>query len=240
MCKDTSRCGRFIHISGPSALAHGADADNVGTIMRRILVLGTGNRHKLDEIAPLLEGLDVTLKTAREYGAFDVVEDGGTLEANAVLKAEEAMKLSKQWAFADDTGLEVDAIGGSPGIHAARYAGPECDPARNIDKLLGELQDVPHEKRSARFVCVIAFCRPGMPPQTFRGTCPGYILTERRGTSGFGYDPVFLVKGLDKSFAEMSMDEKNRLSHRACAVKLFRTELVKLLLDHLTPRERNA
>jgi XTP/dITP diphosphohydrolase len=208
--------------------------------MKRTLVLGTGNRHKLGEIEPLLTGLDLTLKAAGDYGPFNPVEDAPTLEANAIIKAEAALKLSGEWSFADDTGLEVDAIGGRPGVHAARYAGPECNPAKNIDKLLDELQGVPREKRTARFVCVIAFCRPGIPPQTFRGTCPGHILTARRGTSGFGYDPVFLVNGLEKSFAEMSMDEKNRLSHRACAVKLFRTELVKLVLDHLTPRERNA
>jgi XTP/dITP diphosphohydrolase len=208
--------------------------------MKRILVLGTGNRHKLGEIEPLLTGLDLNLKAAGEYGAFNPVEDASTLQENAVIKAEAALKLSGEWSFADDTGLEVDAIGGRPGVHAARYAGPDCNPSKNIDKLLGELKNVPHEKRTARFVCVIAFCRSGIPPQTFRGTCAGHILTERRGTGGFGYDPVFLVGGLEKSFAEMSMDEKNRLSHRACAVKLFRTELVKLVLDHLTPRERNA
>lgn len=208
--------------------------------MKRTLVLGTGNRHKLGEIEPLLGGLDVSLRTAGEYGTFAPVENGATLEANAILKAENALHLSNEWSFADDTGLEVDALGGRPGIHAARYAGPSCEPSKNIDKLLHELQGVPTERRTARFVCVIAFCRPGIPPQTFRGSCAGHILTTRRGTSGFGYDPVFLVDGLDKSFAEMSMDEKNRLSHRACAVKLFRTELVKLLLDHLTPRERNA
>jgi XTP/dITP diphosphohydrolase len=208
--------------------------------MKRTLVLGTGNRHKLSEIEPLLTGLDLTLKVAGDYGPFNPVEDAPTLEANAIIKAEAALKLSGEWSFADDTGLEVDAIGGRPGIHAARYAGPECNPSKNIDKLLGELQGVPHEKRTARFVCVIAFCRLDCPPQTFRGTCPGHILTARRGTGGFGYDPVFLVDGLEKSFAEMSLDEKNRLSHRACAVKLFRTELVKLVLDHLTPRERNA
>jgi len=208
--------------------------------MSRILVLGTSNRHKLGEIQPLLEGLDVTLKAAGEFGTFDVVEDGSTLEANATLKSEAAMKLSGHWAFADDTGLEVDAIDGQPGIHSARYAGPECDSEKNIDKLLSELQGVPTEKRTARFVCAIAFSRPNVPPQTFRATCPGRILTERRGTGGFGYDSVFLMDASNRSFAEMTMAEKNRLSHRACAVKLFRTELVKLLLDNLTPRERNA
>lgn len=195
--------------------------------MQRILVLGTGNRHKLGEIEPLLTGLDLTLKVAGEYGSFNPVEDAPTLEANAIIKAEAALTLSGEWSFADDTGLEVDAIGGRPGVHAARYAGPECDPSKNIDKLLGALRGVPYEKRTARFVCVIAFCRPGLPPQSFRGSCAGHILTARRGTSGFGYDPVFLVDGLEKTFAEMSLDEKNRLSHRACAVTLFRTELVK-------------
>jgi XTP/dITP diphosphohydrolase len=131
-------------------------------------------------------------------------------------------------------------LGGRPGIHAARYAGPECDFAKNIAKLLCELDGVPAERRTARFVCVISFCRPGEPSQVFRATCPGRILTESHGTGGFGYDPVFQMEGMEKTFAELSRDEKNRLSHRALAVRLLRTELVKLLLGKWNTREASA
>jgi XTP/dITP diphosphohydrolase len=197
--------------------------------MNRILVIGTGNRHKVSEIAPLLGGLDLTLKSAGEYGPFHPDENGATAEANAIIKARAAMELSGEWAIADDTALEIDALGGQPGIYAARYAGPECDFNKNIEKALRELHGVPDAKRTARFVCVIALCRPAHEPQLFRGECPGRIATARRGTSGFGYDPIFVVDALNKTFAELSADEKNRISHRALATLLCRRELERLL-----------
>ena len=198
--------------------------------MMRILVLGTNNRHKADEIAPLLDGCGVTLRSAGEFGAFDPNESGVTLEENATLKARAALELSGEWSFADDTGLEVDALGGRPGIHAARYAGEGCSFDDNIRKLLGELQGVPDARRTAHFACVIALCRPGLEPMTFRATCGGRILQARRGTQGFGYDPVFFIEELGKSFAELSLEEKNRISHRARAVKLLKAELENLRL----------
>ena len=134
--------------------------------MSRTLVVGTNNRHKLSEIAPLLEGLDVLLRAAKEYGPFDPIEDGKTLEENAIIKARAAMELSQEWSISDDTGLEVDALGGRPGIYAARYAGEGCSFADNIQKLLHELEGVPEERRTARFACVIALCRPGIEPMT--------------------------------------------------------------------------
>jgi XTP/dITP diphosphohydrolase len=197
--------------------------------MNRILVLGTGNKHKVGEIAPLLEGLPITLRAAGEYGPFHPDESGTTTEANAIIKARAAMELSGEWAIADDTGLEVDALGGQPGIYAARYAGPECDFNKNMQKVLRELQGVPDEKRTARFVCAIAFCRPGHEPLTFRGDCPGRIGHDRRGGGGFGYDPIFFMQGLDKTFAELSAEEKNTISHRALAVKAFRRALETIL-----------
>jgi len=203
-----------------SALAH----------MAPILVLGTNNKHKVEEIAPLLAGTGVTVRTAGEYGPFDPEETGTTLEENAVLKARAALELSREWSIADDTGLEVDALGGRPGIYAARYAGEGCSLVDNINKLLEELSGVPLSKRNARFVCVIALCRPGREPMTFRAVCAGRILETRRGTHGFGYDPVFFVDEVGRSFAEMTMDEKHCVSHRARAVKLLRTELVRGLL----------
>lgn len=197
----------------------------------RILAIGTGNKHKVQELAPLLleTGLALDLRPASQYGKFDPVEDGATLEENAIIKARAAMELSGEWAVSDDTGLEVDALGGRPGIYAARYAGEGCTFDDNIRKMLGELQGVPPEKRTATFLCVIALCRPGQPPQTFRGECKGWIAAERRGSGGFGYDPVFVVSALGKTFSELSAEEKNRLSHRALAARQCRSELEKLL-----------
>lgn len=199
--------------------------------MLRTLVLGTNNKHKAEEIAPLLEDTGVTVRAAGEFGSFDPDETGRTLEENAIVKAQAAMELSKEWSIADDTGLEVDALGGRPGIYAARYAGEHCSFDDNINKLLGELKNVPDEKRTAHFVCVIALCRPGLEPMTFRASCGGRILQARRGTQGFGYDPVFFVSETGKTFAELSLEEKNRVSHRSRAVKMLKSELVNLRLQ---------
>ena len=201
----------------------------------RILVLGTGNAHKVQEIAPLLAGLPVTLKGAGDYGEFDPDESGSTLEENALIKARAAMELSHEWALADDTGLEVDALDGRPGIYAARYAGPGCSFADNVRKLLGELKGVPLEKRTAKFSCVIALCRPGCEPVTFRGECNGHIALEPRGNSGFGYDPVFIIDKVHKTFAELSAVEKNEISHRSIAVKLCKQFLVSELSRPVPP-----
>jgi XTP/dITP diphosphohydrolase len=195
----------------------------------RTIVIGTGNKHKVQEIAPLLSGLPIELKAAGEFGAFDPDENGNTLEDNALIKARAAMALSGQWAISDDTGLEIDALDGRPGIFAARYAGPGCTFDDNIRKVLNEMQNVPEGKRNAKFACVIALCRPGEKPQTFRGECKGHISTQRRGDGGFGYDPIFVIDELNRSFAELTTEEKNRISHRAIATKLCRTYLEKVL-----------
>lgn len=198
---------------------------------RNVLVLGTGNKHKVDEIAPLLSASRVVfdLRAAGEYGAFDPVEDGSTLEENALIKARAALKLSGEWSIADDTGLFVDALNGRPGIYAARYAGVGCSFADNIQKLLGELEGVPPGQRGAAFSCVIALCRPDFEPLLFRGECRGHIALQPRGEGGFGYDPVFVIDGLNKSFAELTPEEKNRVSHRSIAVKRCREMLEELL-----------
>jgi len=198
---------------------------------RRILVIGTGNKHKVTEIAPLLleTGLDLELKPASDYGAFDPDETGATLKENALIKADAALKLSREWSISDDTGLEVEALGGRPGIFAARYAGEGCSFDDNINKLLGELNGVPLEKRGAKFASVIALCRPGQAPLYFRGECKGFINIERRGTGGFGYDPIFTITALNKSFAELTTAEKNTVSHRSIAVKQCRAELERLM-----------
>jgi len=197
--------------------------------MKRLLVIGTGNEHKVQEIAPLLAGLPVILRAAGEYGLFQPEENGKTAEENAILKAREALGLSGEWAIADDTGLDIHALGGRPGIHAARYAGPRCNFDDNMRKVLSEMENVPDEKRTAAFFCVIALCRPGHAPLTFRGECKGSICRERHGSGGFGYDPIFLMAGMKKTFAELSAEEKNRFSHRAHAVLACRRTLETLL-----------
>ena len=198
---------------------------------RKILVLGTGNKHKAVEIAPLLNDgvLHLDLRAASTYGPFDPVEDGETLEENAIIKARAAVALSNEWSIADDTGLFVDALNGRPGIYAARYAGLGCSFADNVRKLLGELEGVPLAQRAATFICVIALCRPECEPVTFRGECRGHIALRPSGAGGFGYDPIFVVDGIGKTFSDMTAEEKNTISHRAIAVKKCGKALEMLL-----------
>ena len=197
--------------------------------MKRIVV-ATRNPGKLREIREALAGLPVELVAADEIpGAPEVEELGETFFDNAAQKALALARHSGLPALADDSGLEVEALGGAPGVYSARYAGPECDFDKNMRKVLEELQGVPDDKRAARFVCVIALCRPGHEPQAFHGECPGRIGHERRGRGGFGYDPIFFMQGQDKTFAELTPEEKNTISHRALATKACRKELERLL-----------
>lgn len=209
----------------------------------RTLVVGTGNKHKAEEICAMLEDLPIKIRIAGSYGPFDPEESGSTLEANAVIKAMAAMDLSGEWSVSDDTGLFISAIDGRPGVYAARYAGPDCNWKNNIDKILKELEGIPPNMRFAKFGCVIAFCRPARnlfglrlpflskrpPSELFRGEYDGFITTERRGAIEFGYDQIFLMKDRDKTFAEIDKAEKNALSHRAKAVLKFKERLKKLL-----------
>ncbi len=182
------------------------------------LVLASGNFGKLREMKLLLgDYFDVV--SMKELGLDpDIDENGDTFEANALIKANELMKLTGCAAIADDSGLEVDALGGRPGVHSARYCGVHGDDEANNQLLLKELADVP-EPRTARYACAMALARPGHEPLVTRGTCEGSILREYRGEGGFGYDPLFLSADFDKTFAEASMEEKNAVSHRARAIK---------------------
>ena len=148
----------------------------------------------------------------------DVKEDGNTFEENAIKKAVHALKCTGMTAIADDSGLEVDALNGAPGVFSARYAGEVADDRANLEKLLKEMKHIPYEKRSARFVCCIALASRG-DMQTFFGYVKGRIGTEPRGKKGFGYDPVFYPEGYDITFAEMSEEKKNAISHRYKAIK---------------------
>ena len=186
--------------------------------MIRELVLATRNRHKVEELVALLGDLGITIRTLDEFpDAPDVVEDGDTCEANAVKKARAIAEFTGLPAVADDTGLEVDALGGRPGVYAARYAGEDATYEDNCRKLLGELMGVPRERRTARFLTVAAVALPSGGIRVAHGMLDGVIAEETSGTSGFGYDPVFLVPELGKTLAELSADQKNTISHRAKA-----------------------
>jgi XTP/dITP diphosphohydrolase len=185
------------------------------------VVVASRNRGKLREIVPLLAGLDLDLVTIDDVApGCELREDGATFEDNAFAKARQAADATGLTAIADDSGLEVDALGGAPGVHSARYAGLPSDDARNNAKLLDALRDVAPGARQARFRCVAAFVDPASGVELARsGDCAGEILQQPRGDLGFGYDPLFLVPALGRTMAELPLDEKNRLSHRAAAFR---------------------
>ncbi len=187
-------------------------------------MLATNNRHKAAELQALLSDVGVRIRTLAEFpDAPEVVEDGTTCEANAIKKATAIANHTGLPAMADDTGLMVEALGGRPGVYAARYAGEQATYEDNCRKLLGELQGVPVAKRGARFVTVVAFVpRPGVQAQVVEGALDGVIAEQPAGTYGFGYDPVFVVPELGKTLAQLTSEEKNRISHRARALAKVR------------------
>lgn len=185
------------------------------------IIIATQNPHKLEEIreiARLFGVSGVDFEAIDSSLDFDPVEDGKTFEENSLIKAKEANRLTHAYTLADDSGLCVDALGGAPGIHSARYAET---PQKRIDKLLDALKG--ETNRKAKFVCAITLINPsGEVEFTARGECKGEIALSQSGTRGFGYDPVFLVDGTSKTMADMSEDEKNKISHRSLAMqKLF-------------------
>jgi len=191
-----------------------------------VLVIATGNAGKLREFRRLLDGLGIELRSLADYpGAPTVEEDGATFAANARKKALAYAQCTGAAVLADDSGLEVDALGGAPGVHSARYAGAAQDADANIDALLSALADVPVAERSARFRCVIAVALPSGATLLGEGTCAGRILTERQGEGGFGYDPVFFYEPDAKTFAELPAARKNEVSHRAAALAALIPEL---------------
>jgi XTP/dITP diphosphohydrolase len=190
--------------------------------MARLLV-ATNNRGKLREFAALLEGLPFRLVTLAEAGIEVEVEETGTnLEQNAIEKATAYSALSGLVAVADDSGLEVDALGGEPGPLSRRYAGESASDRERNDFLLTKLQDVPWEERGARFRCVIAIVTPQGEVETCEGVCEGIIAFEPQGEGGFGYDPIFYLPELGKRMAELTPEDKNRISHRARAAQKAR------------------
>ncbi len=194
------------------------------------LVLATQNRDKIREIRNLLKDLPVEIKTVDDFEDFpDIEETGETLEENAILKARGIAEFTGLAALADDSGLEVDFLGGKPGVYSSRYAGPGCTYADNNRKLLEELKSVPDNKRGARFRTVIAVAWDKDNVETADGTVEGIITSKRIGDNGFGYDPVFFYEPAGMTFAEMTLDEKNRISHRGKALRKARDLLAKKL-----------
>ncbi len=185
-----------------------------------MLVAATGNLGKLREFRRILPSYEI-ISMADAGFSGDIEETGTTFEENALIKARAVMERTGKAAFADDSGLTVDALGGAPGIYSARYAGEDATDAERIEKLLSEMENVPTEKRSAAFVSVIAYVTPDGEEKTFRGECRGRIDVSPRGENGFGYDPIFLIPEKGVSFGEMSEEEKNEISHRGRAMRLF-------------------
>lgn len=187
------------------------------------LLLATSNVGKITEFRTLLEGISFDVVSLKEVGIKTSVEETGkTFEENAILKAEAYARLSGLLTLADDSGLEVDALGGEPGIMSARYAGENATDEERVAYLLSKLKDVPSARRTARFRCVIAIARPGGKTETVEGNCEGSIAQGPRGKNGFGYDPVFYFPSLGKTLAELPSEIKNSYSHRGAAARKAR------------------
>ncbi len=186
----------------------------------RALLLATGNAGKVAEFKDLLEPHGFEIKTPYEVGFSGVIEETGTtFRENALLKAEALARFANLPVLSDDSGLEVEALGGEPGLHTARYAGPGATDIQNREKLLNALEG--HANRRARFVCVLCYAVPGRTPEFFEGICAGAIAAEEKGERGFGYDPLFIPEGRTESFAESLPAVKDALSHRGRAVQAF-------------------
>jgi XTP/dITP diphosphohydrolase len=199
------------------------------TPARPRLLLATRNRDKILEISEALAGLEIELLTIDELGPLpEVLEDQSTLEGNAIKKAATLASISGLVSLADDTGLEVDALNGAPGVYSSRYSGENATYADNVAKLLKDMEGIPAGERTARFRCVIAVAGADRV-DTVDGFCEGVIIDSPRGEGGFGYDPVFLLPESLKTFAELALAEKNQISHRGLALRKARVLLAEML-----------
>lgn len=197
-------------------------------MMNHIIVLATRNQGKVREFQELLKGFPIELRSLNDFGPIpEVEEDGATFDENAYKKAHFTAKVLGVPAIADDSGLVVEALAGSPGVLSARYAGPKATDQENILKLLKEMTGV--DNRKAAFECVISIAVPSGPALTYEGRCEGVITHEPHGSEGFGYDPVFLYPPSGKTFAELPLEEKNKVSHRGRAMAAVAEEFERIL-----------
>ncbi len=196
--------------------------------MFNLLVLATTNQNKVREFRQFVADFPIQVKSLADFGPLPgVIEDGQTFDANAYKKAHHYARVLGLPAIADDSGLVVEALGGAPGVYSARYAGEHASDQDNCRKLLGELGS--EKNRAARFVCVLSIAVPAGPALTYEASCSGTILQEARGSNGFGYDPLFYFEPLGKTFAELSMEEKNRVSHRGKVLTELSSEFGKVM-----------
>lgn len=190
--------------------------------MKRIIA-ASSNAHKIKEIQAIMSKFGMEVVSRKDAGIpdFEIEEDGETFEENSYKKAYEIMKACGEITVADDSGLMVDYLGGAPGVYSARFAGEECDDNKNNEKLIKLLNGLSAEDRKAKFVSVITLVYPGGETLVARGECPGRIIEAPTGENGFGYDPLFVPDGYEKTFAQLSEEEKNEISHRAKALEVL-------------------
>lgn len=198
-----------------------------------VLVIATENKHKGEELASILrQEMEISVRTLADFPGVKLPpETGSTYRENAVQKALAAARATGHWALGDDSGLEVDALGGAPGLYSARFAGEGVTYADNRKKLLDALADRPDDQRTARFICTIAIVSPDGKVEVVEGRCEGRITWGEVGGGGFGYDPIFFLPTYNKTFAELSPEEKNRISHRGRAVRAAIPILKSAALD---------
>lgn len=190
------------------------------------IIFATGNPGKMKEVREILKDLDAEVLSMKEAGVqADIVEDGTTFEENAVIKAKAVCELTGEIALADDSGLEVDYLNKEPGVYSARYMGEDTSYRIKNKSIIDRLEGVPDEKRTARFVCVIAAAFPDGTVKTVRGTMEGIIGYQEQGENGFGYDPIFFLPEYGCTSAQISMEEKNKISHRGKALRAIKEEL---------------
>lgn len=196
--------------------------------MKKQIIFATGNQNKMREIREIYGDLDYEILSMKEAGIdVDIVEDGETFEDNALIKASAIAKECEAIVFADDSGLEIDYLNKEPGVYSARYMGEDTSYDIKNANLIGRLEGVPKEQRTARFVCAIAAVFPDGSHKIVRGTIEGYIGYEPAGANGFGYDPIFYVDEYGCSTAELPPEEKNKISHRGKALRMMKEELLK-------------
>ena len=193
------------------------------------IIIATHNKDKLKELHQGLSFLNVKLLSLYDFPQIEeIIEDGKTLRDNALIKARTVHGITSLPTISDDTGLEVDALGGAPGIFTARYAGEDCSYSDNVNKMLSEMKNVPENKRGATFKTVMAYVDDNME-LTSEGIVQGTVTRTKKGVAGFGYDPIFYVPDLEKTFAEMKIEEKNLVSHRSRAIKALKANLATYL-----------